>query len=91
MTDLKKLKKEHRRLKRRVNATLVKYITAGSGVAAGFAWKDAIEDLIDYAFPQTGKSILAKMIYAFVLTLFLVIVSVYLSRVLGKNKKKKKP
>ncbi|MAG44484.1 hypothetical protein CL633_01185 [bacterium] len=87
--QFKKLKREKRRLESKFNTKLLKYITAGFSVAAGFAWKDAIEDLIDYFFPQTKQGILAKIIYAFVLTLILVVVSLYLSKILHKKRKKK--
>ncbi|HAV10988.1 MAG TPA: hypothetical protein DCX32_00350 [Candidatus Moranbacteria bacterium] len=65
------------------------YITAGFGVVAGLAWNDAIRTFIEKYFPQDSNTIVAKFIYAFFITLFLVIVSIYLVRLLRVEEIKK--
>jgi len=65
------------------------YITAGFGVVAGLAWNDAIRTFIEEVFPQTSNTIIAKFVYAFLITLILVFVSVYLVKILKVEEKEK--
>jgi hypothetical protein len=51
------------------------YLLAGFGLVAGLAWNDAIKALIDYIFPQGGETVVAKLIYAGVMTVVVVLVS----------------
>jgi len=44
------------------------YIAAGLGLVAGLAWNDAVKTLIDRLIPDTGNTIIAKLLYAFVIT-----------------------
>jgi hypothetical protein len=50
------------------------YIAASFALVAGLAWNDAIKSLIDYLLPTTSGSIAAKLIYALIVTLFVIIV-----------------
>lgn len=61
------------------------FITAAFGLVAGLAWNDAITAFIEYAFPRDGNTITAKFIYAIIVTLVVVIVTMYLSWVLKKE------
>lgn len=63
----------------------IKYITAAFGLVTAFAWKDAIQDLIKFVFPIEKNSLIAKFTYASVMTVILVIVTVYLTKWLGKK------
>ncbi len=72
-------------IKKRVSG----YILAGFGVVAGFAWNDAIKTFIEKYFPQDENTIVAKFIYALLVTLILVIVSVYLVKFLKIEEDKK--
>jgi len=69
------------------------YLLAGFGFVAGLAWNDAIKSTIDAAFPPDQDSIIAKFIYAFAVTLLVVIITIILVRVTkeseGDIKKKK--
>jgi len=67
------------------------YIIAGFGLVAGLAWNDAIKTFIEKYFSQDGNTIVAKFTYAFLITLLLVFISVYLAKLLkiqegGKQK-----
>jgi O-antigen/teichoic acid export membrane protein len=64
------------------------YILAGFGVVASLAWNEAIKAFIEHLFPLQQDSILAKFIYAVVMTLVLVIVSMYLIKLFQKSDKK---
>lgn len=64
------------------------YVTAGFGVVAGLAWNDAIKAFIEEYFPQTGSNILAKFLYALIITIAVVIVSLYLVKLLKTDPEK---
>jgi len=55
-------------------------ILAGFGFVAGLAWNEAIKSLIDTLFVIEKNSLLAKFIYAIVVTILVVIVSYFFSK-----------
>ncbi|MEK7519956.1 MAG: DUF5654 family protein [Patescibacteria group bacterium] len=61
------------------------YIAAAFGFVAGLAWNDAIKALIEYLFPLSTNTVLAKFAYAIILTVIVVVVTVYLMRVLKRQ------
>ena len=65
------------KLKQEFQQRISGYITAAFGLVAGLAWNDAIRSLIEYWFPVEQNNILAKFIYAVLITITLVIVTVY--------------
>lgn len=78
--DVDKLKKGGQSLKRDVRIKTAGYLVAAFGLVAGLAWNDAVTSLINYLFPFAQNTVLAKFIYAAVITLVVVIVGTYLSR-----------
>ncbi len=44
------------------------YIVAGLGVVAGLAWNDAIVALIEEIFPLDRGTVVAKIMYALIIT-----------------------
>lgn len=64
----------------------VSYILAAFSLVAGLAWNEAIKSLIEYIFPSAGNSIMAKILYAAVLTVILVAISFYLTKLIKKEK-----
>ena len=56
------------------------YILGGLGLVVGLAWNDAIKVLIEYIFPLSRNTLLAKFLYAALLTLFVVILTTYFLR-----------
>jgi len=54
------------------------YIMAGMGLVAGLAWNEAIKALIEYLYPLDQNSLLAKFIYAALITVIIVMFSTYL-------------
>mgnify|MGYP001565613436 CR=1 FL=1 len=56
----------------------VGYILAAFGLVAGLAWNEAIKALIDQFFPSSGNGILIKFIYAVIVTVVVVTITVYL-------------
>lgn len=70
-----------------VRAKIVAYITAALGLVAGLAWNDAIKALIEAIFPLQRNSVPAKFVYAVLITLVVVFVSVSLARGFTKAKR----
>ncbi|OGF82135.1 hypothetical protein A2924_00405 [Candidatus Giovannonibacteria bacterium RIFCSPLOWO2_01_FULL_44_16] len=62
------------------------YIMAGLGLVAGLAWNEAIKSLIEYLYPLDQGSLLAKFVYAVLITVFVVVFSTYLFGPEEKNK-----
>ena len=72
-----------------VKERTVSYMVAAFGLVAGLAWNDAIKALIEHYFPlESGTSIVAKFIYAFLVTIVIVVITTYLMRLSGGQKKK---
>jgi hypothetical protein len=78
---------EKKRIDEMIREKTVSYILAAFGLVAGLAWNEAIKALIEYVFPANSNSIIVKFFYAIVLTITLVLVSVYLSKILKKEEK----
>jgi len=83
-----KIKEEQERLSREVKEKTIGYIMTALGLVAGLAWNDAIKTTIEYFYPLDSNSIMAKVFYAFLITIVIVLASVYLLRTSnGDNKK----
>lgn len=82
MTDLKKkIKKSGKLLRAELRERTTGYILAGFGVVAGLAWNEAIKSLIETLFPLSSNTIIAKFIYAILMTFVVVFLAVYLVRI----------
>ena len=84
-SPLSRAREEAARLKKEVRKKTIGYISAGLGLVAGLAWNEAIKDLINVLFPLEENSVIAKFIYAIVMTLVVVVMTLYLIK---KEKKK---
>lgn len=51
------------------------YILAGFGLVAALAWNDAIQTFVNTIFTVKSDSIIAKFIYALIITFALVIIA----------------
>ena len=80
-----KLRDEKNKVKREVKKQVLTYITAAFGLIAGLAWNEAIKGLIEYLFP-VGSNLLAKFIYAIVMTFVVILISLYLVKLFKKEK-----
>lgn len=76
-------------LEREVREKTLGYIITSFGLVAGLAWNDAIKAFIDRFFSDPGSGLKAKFLYAAVLTVVVVAVSLYLSRIFKVEKKTK--
>lgn len=83
---IKKIKKEFQK-------RVISYIAAAFGLVAGLAWNEAIRSLIEHLFPIRSNSVIAKFIYAFLVTFVLIIVTNYILKLdaedLSSNQPKK--
>ncbi len=82
------LKKESSRLTKEVREKVLTYIVAALGFVAGLAWNDAIRALIEHFFPLSKDTLLVKFAYAILITLVVVLVTVYLVRILKREEGK---
>ena len=64
------------------------YILAALGLVAGLAWNEAIKALLDTFFSQAGNGVVVKFLYAIVVTVFIVVITVYLLRLTKKEESK---
>ncbi len=84
-----KLKEQSAAVKREVKKQLLTYIIASLGLVAGLAWNEAIKALIEYFFPASQNTLLAKFLYAVGVTMLIVVVSYYLAELIKKDQEKK--
>jgi len=70
-----------------IKTKMLGYIVGALGLVAGLAWNDAIKSLIEYFWPNQQNSVLAKVIYASIITVIVVILSLIISKVFTKKTK----
>jgi len=80
------LAEESKRVTNEIIEKMVGFLTGAFGLVAGLAWNDAIKALIEYFFPLDKNSLTAKFVYATVLTIVLVVVTIYLVKFFKKRK-----
>jgi len=76
-------------LEKEIREKTLGYIITSFGLVAGLAWNDAIKALIDRFASDPGNGLKAKFLYAIIMTVFVVAVSLYLSKIFKVEKKKK--
>lgn len=82
---ISKLKEREEVIKREVKEKTIGYILAAFGLVAGLAWNEAIKGFIDAIFPTSGSGLFIKLIYAVVVTLLVVFISIYLGSLVRKK------
>ncbi|MDD2731951.1 MAG: DUF5654 family protein [Candidatus Pacebacteria bacterium] len=85
---IKKISESQRKLRQEMKEKPVSYIVAAFGLVAGLAWNEAIKGMIDYFFPLNKNSVLAKFIYAVLVTFAVVLITFYLIKIIEKEEKK---
>ncbi len=85
MVDINKIKSEGLQFRQEVRQKSMDLILAAFGFVAGLAWNEAIKALIEEVFPQHNSSVWAKLTYALLVTLLVVLVSVYFVRTTSKD------
>ena len=88
--NLEKIKGESAKLTKEVKERTLTFIIAAFGLVAGLAWNEAIQALINSIFVINKNNVLAKFIYAVLMTLMLVLITIYLARIFNKGSEDKK-
>ena len=81
--------KQTKTMQREFTKQLLKLVTSGFGLVAALAWNELIKKVVaDYIKPKVGGDyeIISLIIYALVVTLLAVVVTLNLSRLTGKTK-----
>jgi len=84
---LEKIRRESAKISREVKEKTLGFVITAFGLVAGLAWNEAIQSLIRSLFVLDKNSIWAKFIYAVLMTVVLVLVTISLARFLGKDDK----
>ena len=69
------------KINKEVTEKMFGYILTAFGLVAGLAWNDAIRSLIEYFFPLERNGLWAKFFYAFIFTVIVVMVSLYVAKI----------
>lgn len=68
---------ETKEIKQQIKHKMVEYIGAALGLVAALAWNDAIRSVIDFFF-ITGNGVVAKVVYAVLISIIVVVITYYL-------------
>lgn len=87
---ISRLKEKSGEIKYEIFKKSIGYIVAAFGFVVALAWNDFIKSAIDRYFPLPNEGLRAKLIYAIIITLVLVIISVYMMKFFEKDDDEKK-
>ena len=79
-SGIKRITESRKRIDKEVMEKTTGYILAAFGFVVALAWNDAIKTFIEYLFPLNKDSIFAKFIYAMLITIAIVILTIILTR-----------
>jgi len=82
------LKNEEEKIRKEVQKRTLGYITAAFGLVVGLAWNDAMKAFIEYLYPLEQSTVKIKFAYALIMTLVLVVISMYLVRLFKEDSEK---
>jgi hypothetical protein len=82
---IKRIKNESKIIRGGIKKQMLSYIMAAFGLVAGLAWNDAVKSLIEFVFPTKQNTLMAKFLYALLITLVVVLITIYLSRILSEK------
>lgn len=72
----RKVRKLRAEFTREIRRRVVGYIAAAFGIIVALSWNDAIASVIDYVFPIDRNSVYAKLAYAFIMTVVLILLTI---------------
>lgn len=82
--SLSRIREQRERIGKEIKEKTIGYILTALGLVAGLSWNEAIKSLIDGVFPKSN-SIFIKFFYAIVVTVFIVLVTIYLVKFIEKK------
>lgn len=77
---------EIKKTQREIREKTITLILGGFGLVAALAWNEAIKSLFEILLKRNDQ-LIGKFIYAIIITLIVVIVSIQLNKISGKDKK----
>jgi len=90
--DLKKVRQmvvdEQNKIRQEIADKMLTLATSAFGLVAALAWNDAIKGLFDHFFGSEREQLAAKIWYAIIITVLVVLTTYLLSRFLKKKKVK---
>lgn len=84
---LRELKEQGSEVRAALADQTLAYVTAALSLIAGLAWNDAVKALIEYLFPKATDGLAAQFIYASLMTIVVVLLTLLLRRLFGIVKK----
>jgi len=87
--ELRKLQEEKDKIEVAFRRRTEGYIITAFGIVAGLSWNEAVKALMEYLFPMEKDTILAKFLYALIMTIILVFISLYVVKFVNKKDDKK--
>lgn len=85
LEKIQKAKQSGSVLQREVRKQTIGYIAAALSLVAGLAWNDFVKSLIEYLFPLIQNTIFAKLLYAVLITLIVVFLTLNLTKLIVKD------
>lgn len=84
-TSVQKIKEESQKIQTEVRKQILSYMVGAFGMIAGLAWNEAIKSLIEYIFPMSRNTWLAKLVYAVIITIIIVSVTIVVTKFFSKK------
>jgi len=84
--EIKKVAEQQKMIALEVKEKTSGYILAAFGFVVGLAWNDAVKTLIEYLFPLNKDNVLIKFIYALIITILVVVITILLTKKTEKEK-----
>lgn len=84
------LKEKAEKVKEATREQTLGFVTAALSLVAGLAWNDAITSAIKMIFPDGASGIWAKFVYAVLVTVFVVGLTLLVRKVLAAHADEKK-
>ncbi len=76
---IRKIKEKQRKIKNEILKQTTVYILAALGFVVGLAWNDAVRSLIEFLFPLQKNGLVPKFFYAVIITIVMVVITIYLT------------
>ncbi len=86
--QFRKLEEEKRKIESAFKNQLGTILIAAFAFVVGLSWREVINSIMEYLLPINKDTVLAKFVYAVVLTFFLTLIYVYVTRFLNKENHK---
>lgn len=87
--ELKQLKEEKDKIDVAFKRRTEGYIIMAFGIVTGLAWNEAVKALMVYFIPLDKDTIFAKFLYAIIMTIILVLMSLYVVKFINMGDHKK--